>query len=124
MPTNTQRRPSTARKVTNATERKRKAALNEGVSLTVDGVVHTVRTGDLSALDAQALRRECGYSFLGLIRELDKDADIDLIAAVVWLARRIKGEVTLSFAEVAADIGYDIEVDVKEPGPEEDGPEA
>lgn len=97
-------------------------SLDEGVTIVVDGKDYTVVAGDLSALDTMALRRETGFSFRSLIMSLQSDPDVDLVAALVWLSRRIGGEQMLSYAEVARDIGYDADIDVKEaegdPNPE------
>lgn len=117
------RRPSTARKVTRKTEEKRDEALDQGVSITVDGRAYTVRAGDLTGLDSSALRRECGYSFAGLMREMRRDPDIDLVAAVMWLARRIEGEQMLSYDDVAGEVGYGIDLEVKDAEPEDESPE-
>lgn len=121
-------RPSLQRKTTPRSEKARKDAMEEGVSINVDGVDYTVRTGDLSALDAQALRKELGLSFIGLMKALQDDPDIDLIAGIVWLSRRVSGEPMLTYSEVAKDIGYDLEVKVanaEAPTTEEmDSPEA
>lgn len=100
-------RPTTARKVTRKTEEKRDAALDEGLRLTIDGQEYVVRAGDLTALDSRELRRQVGMSFTGLMSAFQSDPDIDLIAAVVWLARRIKGEV-VTYEAVAGDMGYDV----------------
>lgn len=122
MTTNT--RPAPGRRISKASEAKRNAALDLGLTISVEGRRYTVRQGDLSSLDTMALRRETGYSFMGLLKAFQTDPDIDLIAALVWLSRRIDGEIVLTYAEVAADIGYDVEIDViGEAGPEE-SPEA
>lgn len=116
------RRPSTARKPpTKAMLAERDAALEEGISLSVDGTVHTVRMGDLSAMDTLALRKEVGMSFMGLMDAFRKDPDIDLIAALVWLSRRAAGEASLSYEAVASELGYDLDVEMveaDEPSPE------
>lgn len=121
-------RPSLQRKQTPRSEKARKGELEQGVSIKVDGKTYTVRTGDLTALDAQALRRELGLSFFGLMRALGSDPDIDLIAGIVWLSRRVNGEPMLEYAEVAGEMGYDLDVDInkaKDPEPEDDNsPEA
>lgn len=108
------KRPALQRKHTRTTETKRSSELNEGITIVVDGEDYTVTAGDLSALDTMALRRETGFSFRSLAASLQTDPDVDLVAALVWLARRIDGEQMLSYAEVARDIGYDAEIDVKE----------
>jgi hypothetical protein len=101
-------RPTTARKVTRKTEEKRQSGLDEGLRLTIDGAEYVVRAGDLTALDSRELRRQVGFSFTGLLGAFQSAPDIDLIAAVVWLARRIRGEVTLSYDDVAGEMGYDV----------------
>lgn len=118
----TTQRPTLTKKPTRASRQAADDQLDEGVTIVVDGTRYTVRQGDLSALDSMALRRECGYSFVGLMRALYVDPDIDLIAAIVWLSRRIDGEVALPYAAVASELGYDSEIDVVEPE-EGDGPD-
>lgn len=119
--TTTANRPSTARKHTRTTEQNRSDALDQGAKITVDGEEYVVRAGDLSALDSRALRKEVGVSFIQLIDELTTNADIDSIAAIMWLARRIKGEATLRYETVAAEVGYDVLDTIKfaEPGAED-----
>lgn len=114
-------RPSTARKVTRKTEAKRDASLDEGLKIAIDGTEYEVRRGDLTALDSRELRRQVGMSFVAVIRECGTDPDIDLIAAVVWLARRVKGEIHLTYNDVAAEMGYDVldTIEFGEAGPEE-----
>lgn len=119
-------RPSLARKVTPADrQRKHDQVAGRALSVTVDGVGYVVREGDLSAADSAALRREMGMSFAGVLRAAATDPDIDLVAAIVWLARRAEGERALTFAEVAESIGYDAELDFgPTDGGEADSPEA
>lgn len=118
-------RPSLARKQTPRSEKQRKDALNEGLSVNVDGTVYTVRLGDLKGSDTAALRRSTGYSWMGLMRAAQLDPDLDVIAALVWMSRRLAGERLLEFDEVADELGYDSDVDIvsDEPGEEAD-PEA
>jgi len=110
--TTTAKRPNLNRKVTPKSEAKRDEALNQGLSLTVDGRVYTVRAGDLTGMDAAALRREVGMSFMGLMKAMQSDPDVDLIAALMWLSRRIEGEKLLSYEEVAQEVGYDVDIDL------------
>lgn len=92
-----------------ATSARRKANRDNspGISIELDGRTYTVRQADISAHDARALRKETGYSWAGLIREAEKDFDIDLLAALVWFARRIDGEADLTYETVLDDVGYD-----------------
>jgi hypothetical protein len=69
------------------------------------------------------LRRETGFSFRGLMQAAAKDPDVDIIAALVWLARRIDGERLLSYEDVASEIGYDVDVELVEAEADDD-PEA
>lgn len=112
---NTQR-PSLQKKQTARGKADRRAADDAGLSMTVDGRVYTVTQGDLSALDVAMLRRETGLSFRGLLTGLMRDGDIDLVAVFVWLARVVvEEERGLLFEQVAAEIGYDVELDIAEP---------
>src|SRR5262245_28940180 len=121
-------RPSLQRKQTRKTEENRDDALDAGVSIVVNGETYTVRMGDLSGWDEMCLRREVGLSFNGLLEALAEDAGVDLIAAIVWLARRTDGEQMLKYKDVATEIGFDVEVEAVNPGeeedPEDDSPEA
>ena len=114
-------RPSLQRTHTRDTEKKRDDENDLGLSIQVDGEVYTVREGDLTSHDIMALRRETGQSFVGLMQAFMSSPDIDLVAALVWLSRRIGGEQMLSYMQVAIDIGYDVDVEILgEPGEEKD----
>ena len=112
----TPQRPSLQRKQTRSSEKARKEELDLGIAVTVDDRQYTVRAGDLSSLDAMHLRRETGFSFRGLMMAATRDPDIDIIAAIVWLSRRIDGELLLSYEDVAGEITYDSEFDIVNPG--------
>lgn len=101
-------RPTTQRVVT-PKDRQRRRSETEGMSMSVRfrGVDYTIRQGDVCAADAAALRRDVGYSFVGLMSAGAKDPDIDIFAAIIWLARRAEGERSLTFDEVAQDVTYD-----------------
>lgn len=115
------KRPSlTPKPSSKKAQSKKDEALNEGISLTIDGAVYTVRAGDLSALDTRALRKELGLSFMGLITAFREDPDIDLIAGLMWLSRRVNGEQNLTYDEVAGSVDYSL--DIAEAA-EEDGDE-
>lgn len=83
-----------------------------GVTIMVDGRTYSVFAKDLSALDTAALRRELGLSFRGLLEAGNTDPDIDLLAGVMWLSRRVAGESSLTYAEVASAFTYDTEVEL------------
>lgn len=94
------------------------------VAISVDGVTYTLRVDELSALDTRALRSETGHSLRKVLVAAQEDPDIDVIAALVWLARRQKGE-TVSFELVAEGIGYSSTIESAEPeDAEEHLPEA
>lgn len=113
-----------ARKVT-ATNRAKAAAAADaeqesGVKVTLDGVDYVVRQGDLNGRLTRELRQQTGCSFQKLITELDTDPDIDSVAALVWLARRIEGE-AVTYDEVAEEVGYDADIDVNTVSQEDAG---
>lgn len=102
------KRPSLERKHTRATEAKRSDELDQGVRIELDGKVYEVRHGDLTALDTRALRKQTELSFVQLMQELADAPDIDSIAALIWLAGRLKGDRESTYEEVAEGIGYDV----------------
>lgn len=89
---------------------RRRDAIGAGIRITLDGVAYTVHIGEVSALDSAALRRATGMSMAGLLKAIGPDPDIDIVAALVWLARRQDGETGLSYEEVAAAITYESEM--------------
>jgi hypothetical protein len=82
------------------------------IRVTVDGKNFTVREADLTAKDAGELRRATGLSFAGLLKAATSDPDIDIIAGIIWLARRTNGERTLDYDQVAENLGYDADITV------------
>lgn len=111
------KRPTLQKKQTRAASEKVDSALDMGAAFTIDGVEYKITTGDLSALDVRELRKQVGMSFPHLLALLfsDEDSDIDAIAAILWLARRVNGdEPNLTFDEVAAETGYDVITKIRE----------
>lgn len=109
----------------------RRAAADE-VTLTVnlDGEAYVFRPNDTTAKMAGELRRECGMSVNKIMALAADDPDLDVIAAVVFLARRQRGE-KVTYDEVASAITYGSELDTSsttgdaiEPGEVFDSPEA
>ncbi len=94
--------------------RTRKQQPQTVLRMIVDGVTYTLRVDEISALDAAALRRATGSSFAGVMRAAQEDADIDVVAALVWLARRQNGEEHLTFEAVAAELDYSTDLDFEE----------
>lgn len=101
---------------------RRQEAEKAHITVLVDGETYTLHPGELSALDSAALRRETGMSVRLLLEAAGKDPDLDVVAAIVWLARRQRGD-SVSFDEVAAAIGYDTKVEaLDEPVEDPDSP--
>lgn len=115
----TTKRPSLAKKANRQEKEKVDNSLEMGVQFTFDGQTHKVVMGDLSALDIRALREQVGITFPSLLAKLfnDDETDIDLIAAAVWLARRVNGgEPGLRYNDVASEMGYDVIAKIRESG--------
>lgn len=110
------------RKHTRKTEEKRADALDQGYRVKVDGKVYKVTAGDLTGLDSRALRTQAGITFPGLLSQLVDDFDIDTLAVMIWLARRVHGERALSFEQVAAEVGYE-DLEALKIGPEDEDPD-
>jgi hypothetical protein len=117
-------RPSLNRKVTASSKAARKKALSEKVSIRVDGTVYTLRIGDMNALDDHALRTQYGMPFEAIAHAMATgDRSLDLIAALIWMARRTNGEDLLTYAEVANEIGFDVDIsDVSDDEADEEAP--
>ena len=118
---NTQR-PSLERRYTRTPKANKAEALDTGMTVVMpDGATHTVRIGDVTPQIARELRAAIGTGVLGLMEQLgSKDADLDLVQAFIFVARRIAGEaVTLDDCEVTyADMLSD-DFDVVVAGAEE-----
>jgi hypothetical protein len=102
--------------------RRRNAAASSGgavIALRIDGSVHTVHVGELCALDAKDLRRQSGLSLAATLKAAQEDPDLDVVAALVWLARRQRGE-DVTFDDVAGELGYDAVIEAAEPEKAED----
>lgn len=120
-------RPSAARKHTRSTDAKRTDALEQGLRITIDGEAYTVRLGDVTSTMTRELRRATGMSFNQVMNLVQTDPDSDVIAAFIWVARRIAGEkvdvddVVVTYTQLLDD-GFDVSL----PGAreEDDGPEA
>lgn len=100
---------------------KQKAATE--ITIVVDQQRYVLRANEISALDAMALRNETGISVRALLQSAQDDPDIDVIAGLVWLARRQAGETKLTFATVAEHLTYDADLEIgegAEPDPESD----
>jgi hypothetical protein len=84
-----------------------------GMQIEVDGKTYVVRESDLTPRDVAALRRETGFAgWLGLTTEAQRGFDLDVLAALVWLARRIKGEF-VPYESVLDEMSYETDLDVK-----------
>lgn len=123
---NTQR--PAARKPSRSADKKASDALDSGVRFIVGDQVHEVRIGEITPRLAREVRRETGSTVMQLIEEVGEAADLDTIAALIWIARRIQGE-NVTFDDIDIDYGTvmsdDFQVDVAGPDEEGDGgPEA
>ena len=84
-------------------------ALSQGYRLTIDGQVYEAQLGDVTPVIARELRKHTGYGFLGLMRAMATDADVDLVSAAVWVARRVAQdpvefeEVNVTYAQMLGD---------------------
>lgn len=93
--------------------RRKKDADSPGMQIEVNGRTYVVRESDLTPRDVAALRRETGFAgWMGLVAEVERGFDLDVLAALVWLARRIKGEF-VPFESVLDEMSYDADVEIK-----------
>lgn len=94
---------------------------NPIVRVTVDGTDYDLDFSDLTGIDAKDFRREVGIPLAAVLAET-QDPDIDVIAGLVWLARR-KTQPSLTYTEVAAGINFMMDMDIN-PLEETSSPEA
>jgi phage tail tube protein FII len=115
-------RPALQRKTTRRSEQARRQEQSRALRIDVNGKQYTLRFGDVTGVEAKAFREQVGVPFTKIMRN-DEDWDLDWIAGMVWLARRLDGERMLRFDDVAAEIGFDTEFDVSQAGVDvADGP--
>lgn len=93
-----------------------------------EGRTYTVREADLTPRDIAALRRETGFAgWVGLSTEAQRGFDLDVLAALVWLARRAEGDV-VPYESVLDSMSYagklEISVEDKRKPAEVEAPEA
>jgi hypothetical protein len=91
---------------------KRAAQQQNVYKVTLDGTAHYLRLREVSAIETGELRRATGFGMRHLGYALVADPDIDVVAGVVWLARRQAGERSLPYDTVAGAITYDTEVEI------------
>lgn len=96
------------------TKAKRTTKSESTISVDLNGITFVLDIEECTAIDAADVRRRLGLSLRGLFERAATDPDIDVIATLVWLARRHDGEDQLTWDEVAATIDYsaDISTDV------------
>jgi hypothetical protein len=95
------------------------------ITVKVDGEPYTVRPNDITANLVGQLRRVTGFSLQALMQAAADAPDLDVIAGLVWLARRQRGE-NVNYEKVAESISYSSEIEsADEPEPEDpNSPEA
>lgn len=108
--------------------RKPKSTDSPGMQIEVDGRTYVVRESDLTPRLVAEIRRQTGFAgFLGLVAESQRGFDLDVLAALVWLARRVEGE-DVSYDTVLDAMSYDGDINVsvvdKRTKAEDDSPEA
>lgn len=113
--TSSNSRPPLARKHNRSTEKSRQDELDKGVRITSGDDVFEVRVGDVSPALTAELRRNTGMSFRRLMEVTSEDPDVDVLTALEWLSRRIRGEeiefeeVAMTYQDVLGD-GFDIDM--------------
>ncbi len=93
--------------------------------IVVDGDRCVFTPDALTARQIGECRRQVGRTVRSLLDEIAADADIDTLAAFVWLAKLQRGE-QVTYEQVADSIGYNSEFDVETnaDSDEDDSPEA
>jgi hypothetical protein len=72
-----------------------------------EGKTYVIRETDLTPKLVAEIRRETGFAgWVGLAQETSRGFDLDVLAALVWLARRMQGEI-ISYDAVLDGMNYD-----------------
>ena len=105
---------------------RRKEAENASITVKVDDAAYTMRMAEISARDTGDLRRATGMSVAEVMVCAQESPDLDVAAALIWLARRQNGEPKLPYDDVAGDLTYGSDFDLEEDSEadDEDSPEA
>ena len=85
------------------------------ISVTVEGTDYLLASRDMTGLDVRAMRDQCGHGFATLLSLALTDMDVDILAEVVWMARRINGEPQLTYDEVAGAMKRQTDWEFKTP---------
>lgn len=107
-----------------ATERAENAR-NMRYIIAIDDDEYVFRFGDLSARDVRDLREQTGLFVRDVLDGLDGVAQLDRMAAMVWLARRQAGDM-VSFEDVESKLRLDQAISIREetsPEPAEENPD-
>lgn len=79
------------------------------IAVRVDDETYEVDFKDCTALDASQCRQATGLSLAGLLQAASEDPDLDIVAAVIWLAKRQNGQPDASYHQVASELSYDVD---------------
>jgi hypothetical protein len=92
----------------------------KSITVKIDGTPYTVYPNLVPARDAIAIRLQVGMPLAAVLDKMgdESQADVDLIAALVWVARCQAGE-RIDFLTVADEIGYETELAFDNPDTEE-----
>lgn len=102
----------------------RKSADGPGMKIEYDGRTYTVRESDLTPRLVAELRRETGFAgWAGLASEAQRGFDLDVLAALIWLSRRVSGE-RVDFGSVLDSMSYQGDLNITVDDPKEASPEA
>lgn len=104
---------------------RRAEAEDTTITIKIDGESYTVRPSEVTAKMAGQLRKQSGMSVRSVMVAAGDDPDLDVVAALVWLARRQRGE-KVTWDEVAEAITYDsdLQTDAEPEVEDESSPEA
>lgn len=95
------------------TRRTRGAAKDSpGMQIEYEGKTYLVRESDLTPRLVADIRRQTGFAgWTGLAQEAQRGFDLDVLAALIWLARRLEGE-QVAFDAVLDGMSYDADLKV------------
>lgn len=104
-------RPSTARKRTPRDEAARKAALDDSLTIEVDGERYTLMPADMTGLVEMKVRRETGMSVAEIMSKIQTAPGMDLIGCFMYACEVASGR-DADLEKILASVNWGSDFDV------------
>lgn len=103
---------------------RRQAIKSMAVSVVIDGETYSARFADVDPLTAAECRKVLGFSVRQLFQYCAEDPDLDVVAGLIWIARRQRGEKKVTYAECSEGLSWLSDFDVVPISDEDEDPDS